>query len=326
MIHSAAVGVVIIGRNEGKRLQACIESVLPQTKTIVYVDSGSTDDSVSLALTLGCAVVELDLRQPFTAGRGRNAGYRYLLQQHPELAFIQFIDGDCVLDSHWLQTALAKMATDEKIAVVCGRRRERYPDATIYNLLCDMEWDTPIGEAAACGGDSLMRVAALQPSGGFDPAFAAGEEPELCYRLRQAGWTVWRIDAEMTLHDAAMTRFDQWWQRSVRSGSAYAQGAWTHGSGAEKYDVRDSLRIWIWAFALPLSLFATAKRTRGFSLLGLIAYPYLGWRVYRYRQQQGDNAYHAKLYAVFNVIGKFAQLIGQARFLKRRQSRLIEYK
>ncbi|MEM6987635.1 MAG: glycosyltransferase family A protein, partial [Pseudomonadota bacterium] len=111
--------MVIIGRNEGERLTACITSVLPQASIIVYVDSGSTDDSVSRALTLGCSVVELDMNQPFTAGRGRNAGYQHLLHTHPDLAYIQFIDGDCILDADWLSTATAKMASDKTIGVVC---------------------------------------------------------------------------------------------------------------------------------------------------------------------------------------------------------------
>ncbi|MGB1251520.1 MAG: glycosyltransferase [Candidatus Promineifilaceae bacterium] len=326
VVGSPAVGVVIIGRNEGKRLKDCIRSVLPQTSLIVYVDSGSTDDSVPLALTLGCSVVQLDMTRPFTAGRGRNAGYQHLLSQYPHIKYVQFIDGDCVLDKNWLKTALAHMTANQEVAVVCGRRRERFPDASVYNLLCDMEWDTPIGEAAACGGDSLMRVTALMPSGGFDPAFAAGEEPELCFRLRRAGWKIWRLDAEMTRHDASMTELGQWWQRSVRSGSAYAQGVWTHGRSDERYDLRDSLRIWLWAFFVPATLLGLAKRSRGVSLLGLAVYPFLAWRVYRYRIQCGDKPRNAAVYAAFNILGKFAQLVGQTKFFAKRQSQLIEYK
>ena len=35
-----------------------------------------------------------------------------------------------------------------------------YPEATIYNQLCDWEWQRPPGRAKSCGGDALMRVAA----------------------------------------------------------------------------------------------------------------------------------------------------------------------
>jgi hypothetical protein len=49
-------------------------------------------------------------------------------------------------------------------------------------------------------------------------------------RLRAAGWRVCRLDAEMAWHDAAMTRFGQWWRRTLRSGYAFAQGAALHGA------------------------------------------------------------------------------------------------
>jgi molybdopterin molybdotransferase len=34
-------------------------------------------------------------------------------------------------------------------------------------MLCDIEWDTPVGEARACGGIALMRVAAFERAQGF---------------------------------------------------------------------------------------------------------------------------------------------------------------
>lgn len=322
----APVGVVIIGRNEGDRLKSCISSVLPQADHVVYVDSGSTDNSVALAQSLGCSVIELDMQQAFTAGRARNAGFAHLLKQHPKLPYVQFIDGDCILDSSWVNNALAKMAENATIAIVCGRRRERFPDASIYNKLCDMEWDTPIGQAAACGGDFLVRVTAYQQVGGFDESFAAGEEPELCLRLREEGFSIWRIAAEMTLHDAAMTRFSQWWRRNMRSGSAYAQSAWTHGGNAEKYNLRESISIWIWAALIPLAAIVLLPFTFGTSLFLFGLYPLLGWRIYKWRRSVGDDSADARLYSLFCVLGKFPQVEGQARFLAKRESKLIEYK
>ncbi len=320
------VGVVIIGRNEGDRLLRCIDSVLSQSRRVVYVDSGSTDGSVDNARALGCDIVELDMSLSFTAGRARNKGFQHLTNQHPTLTHVQFIDGDCALDAQWLSNALAKFAQNGKIAIVCGRRRERYPDATIYNALCDMEWDTPIGEANACGGDFLIRVDAFKQVEGFDPAFAAGEEPEMCFRLRQLGWQIWRIDAEMTLHDAAMTQLSQWWRRNVRTGNAYANSAWTHGKSAERYNVRESVSIWLWAFVLPLIALLMLPFSAGLSLLLLAAYPLLGWRIYKWRRSVGDSSQFARLYSFYCVLGKFPQMEGQARFFATRESKLIEYK
>ncbi len=323
---TSPVGVVIIGRNEGARLRHCIESVLPQAEQIVYVDSGSTDDSVSLAKSLGCAVIELDLNRPFTAGRARNEGFTHLRQQNPALQFVQFIDGDCILNPTWVNNALAKMAENATIAIVCGRRRERFSTTSIYNKLCDLEWDTPIGQTDACGGDFLVRVDAFTQVGGFDERFAAGEEPELCLRLRNAGFTIWRIDAEMTLHDANMTHFSQWWRRNMRAGSAYAQSMWTHGKNAERYNLHESISIWLWAIVIPLFALLLAPLSFGASLLILGLYPLLGWRIYKWRRSIGDNSADARLYSFFCVLGKFPQFEGQARFLAKRESVLIEYK
>ncbi|MCA1993210.1 MAG: glycosyltransferase, partial [Coleofasciculus sp. S288] len=238
------VGLVIIGRNEGQQLRQCLLSVIGKVARIVYVDSGSTDGSVEMAQSLGVDVVKLDPSTPFTAARARNEGFAHLLQANAKIEFVQFVDGDCEVVEGWFERAQRELETQPNIAVVCGRRRERFPELSIYNQLCDIEWDTPVGEAKACGGDSMMRVEAFQQVGGFNPTLIAGEEPELCVRLRQKGWKILRLDAEMTLHDAQMTHFSQWWKRTLRAGHAYAEGAWLHGRSSERHWVKESRSIW----------------------------------------------------------------------------------
>ena len=87
----------------------------------------------------------------------------------------------------WLKGAFEHLEADPKLAVVCGRRRERYPNDSIYNRFCDIEWDTPVGSAKWCGGDAMMRVTALREVDGYNDALIAGEAPELCVRLRASG-------------------------------------------------------------------------------------------------------------------------------------------
>lgn len=227
MAEGATVDAVVIGRNEGARLVACLASLTGRVRRLVYVDSGSSDGSVQAARDAGAQVVALDMGAPFTAARARNAGLAVLADDPP--AFVQLVDGDCAVQPGWISAALAGFADHPAAVVICGRRRERFPEASLYNALADREWDTPIGPALACGGDALMRFDAVQAVGGYDPTLIAGEEPDLCLRLRAKGGEVWRIDAEMTLHDAAMTRFSQWWKRSVRAGHAFAEGATRHG-------------------------------------------------------------------------------------------------
>ena len=324
------VGLVAIGRNEGERLRQCLLSVIGKVAHVVYVDSGSTDGSIELARSLLVDVVELDLSTPFTAARARNAGFAHLLQKDTQLEFVQFVDGDCEVVEGWIERALAQLEAQPNVAVVCGRRRERFPKQSIYNQLCDMEWDTPIGEAKACGGDSMMRVKAFQQVGGFNPALIAGEEPELCVRLRQNEWKILRIDAEMTLHDAQMTRFSQWWKRALRAGHAYAEGARLHGRSSEGHWRRESWSIWFWGFYLPLLALGLIWPTHGFSLLLLVGYPVLAGRIFLKQRRQNICTEHAALYALSCVLGKFAQVGGTLGFLRTHllgtKSTLIEYK
>ena len=178
------IGIIVIGRNEGERLRRCLASVAGQGHAVVYVDSGSTDGSVDLAIGVGAAVVTLDRERPFTAARARNAGVERLRDLAPEADRVQFIDGDCELANGWLAKAVAALDAEPTLAVVYGRLRERHPEASVYNRLCDIEWNTPVGPADSSGGIAMMRVQDFESVGGFNPELIAGEEPDLCLRLR----------------------------------------------------------------------------------------------------------------------------------------------
>ncbi|MDO8883783.1 MAG: glycosyltransferase [Pseudotabrizicola sp.] len=312
------VDAVVIGRNEGDRLVACLSALRGRVRRVVYVDSGSTDASVAVAQGLGAKVIILDMDRPFTAARARNAGLLALAETPP--TFVQFVDGDCVLDPGWLPAAIEAFSLHPTAVVVCGRRRERFPEASAYNAMADREWNTPVGEAKACGGDALMRFAPVLAAGGYRDDLIAGEEPELCLRLRRAGGTVWRIDAEMTLHDAALVRFGQWWKRMVRSGHAFAEGAELHGAGPERHWVVENRRALKWGVAGPLIvIIAGLFHPAGWALA--LAYPA---QVLRLSRRGGWT------WALLTVAGRFAEATGALGFYLGqafgRRRKLIEYK
>ena len=302
----ARLGIVAIGRNEGERLARCLRSI-PAGVPVVYVDSASTDGSITLAQAAGAIVLPLDLALPFTAARARAEGVALLRARVPDLDLVMFVDGDCELEAGWLATAAAWLTDHPDMAAVCGRRRERFPEASLYNHVADWEWNTPVGEATSCGGDALMRLTAYAAVGGFDPTMIAGEEPELCSRLRTAGWRIMRLDVPMTIHDASMLRFAQWWRRAIRGGFGYAQ-AWRvtrrrGGSGLYGADLR---RMLVWAVGVPLGCVALGALVHPALVLlwpALIAVQLLRWRA---RVGVG----HAALAAV----GHFAVLAGALRY------------
>lgn len=297
-VQSASVGFVIIGRNEGARLEACIRSVLQQAEVAVYVDSGSVDGSSQLARRYGLPAIDLDPSIAFTAARARNAGAVWLAKHNPGLEYFHFIDGDCELISGWLPKALAAMRAEPSLASVCGRRRERAPGASPYNRLCDQEWDTAVGLADTCGGDALFRIEPFMQVNGFAEDLIAGEEPDLCHRIRLNRWKIRRIDAEMTTHDAAMVRFGQWWQRSRRSGYATAE-AFARRGAHDRRLARQVISNVVWALPVVWPL-----------------WPLLWLRVCRHG---------GPLQASFVTLGKLPHLQGQVDYWRNRR-KLIEYK
>lgn len=331
--NSLKIGAVAIGRNEGERLRRCLSSLIndPLMSKVIYVDSNSTDGSAAMARDLGAEVVELDLSQKFTAARARNAGWRRLLELHPDIDLIQLVDGDCEVSGGWLKAGAAEFEQRQDLAVVCGRRRERHPEYSIYNRLCDLEWDSPVGEANSCGGDALISKKALLLVDGYRVDLIAGEEPEMCYRMRQLGYHILRINHEMTLHDANISRPSQWFQRVKRAGHACAEHAALHGRESERMGVKKTLSNMFWGAFVPGTIGAVAFGAGPVvaTATGAFAYGYLFSKSYaheRKRRPQRD----AQLVAAGCVAGKIPEALGALKYMTTRalgrQTRLIEYK
>lgn len=332
----STVGVVVIGRNEGDRLKRCLHSLVGTVELIVYVDSGSTDDSVTFAQSLGVNVVDLDLSKPFTMARGRNEGFDRLLQLKPDVDYVQFIDGDCQVVAGWIDKARTTLDENDKLVAVAGLRHERYPEASLYNHLCDIEWNGPCGIVRSTGGDVMLRAQAFKKVGGFNITMIAGEEGEMMFRLREQGWQVCRLDESMTLHDAAMTRFGQWYKRTLRSGHAYAEGMSLHGKSPERYNVRPVISALAWGFGMPTVAIGCLLLAWfwPWALIGtaaVAALTILSWvRIMQRRWITSRNLTESILFSTFCLLAKLPQAMGVAWFFRNRlrgtHSGLIEYK
>ena len=333
--NGTRLAVVAIGRNEGARLAACLDSLSDQGLRLVYVDSGSMDGSVDLARQRGVEVVDLDMSVPFTAARGRNAGVAALMQCGPVPDFVQFVDGDCRVQPSWIASARAALETGPELGIVTGWCAETTPEASIYNAMCHHEWRRPAGEIEACGGNMMVRMTAFEVVGGFDGQVIAAEDDEFCIRIRRAGWKIRRLPLEMALHDAAMTRFGQWWRRAERAGHGFAQV----GTMYPDYFISHRRRVWIYGLAFPLillvGLFGLVQRP--LALLGglaalavLVLYTLSYLRSAHGLMREGLPLRMALRQAVYLVLSKFPSLIGMLRYHLRRMRgsamRLIEHK
>lgn len=328
---ASKVAIVAIGRNEGERLKLCLRAALREAKIVIYVDSGSTDGSAEFARSVGCQVVELNASQPFSAARARNAGFACVVEQAPDISFVQFVDGDCELEERWIEYAVNALEERADAGVVCGRVREICPEASVYNRLCDLEWRQPVGEVRTSGGRFMARAQAFQQVGGFRPDVIAAEDDEFSIRVRRQGWKILMVDASMASHDAAIAGFGQWWRRNRRMGHAYAQVAALHGAAEERYFVRDRRKILIWGLGLPLAALTAAPFTRGISLLlALCLYGLQLAHIARGCRERGWTSRDAWAYGFFTVISRFPALQGLVEYywrrMRRRAMTIIEYK
>ncbi len=243
---SKLVSIVVIGRNEGIRLQRCLLSIAQIdckdfTTELIYVDSGSVDNSLEIAGRVGAKVIALTDPHP-TAALGRNAGWHLAGG-----SYVLFLDGDTVLDPYFLVQSLPELKGNT--AVIWGHRRELYPHASAYQKVLDLDWMYPAGKSDFCGGDALFRRDVLERTNGFDSSLAGGEEPELCRRLLKLGYVIHHVDRAMTGHDLGITCFAQYWQRAKRTGYAYAEVSERFAATSDPFWRRESrgnrMRAWV---------------------------------------------------------------------------------
>ena len=327
-----SLGFVVIGRNEGARLESGLRLILKACPgcPVVYVDSGSTDDSVPRACSLGVIVVELDMTVPFTAARARNAGFERLLKASPNTRYVQFLDGDCYLSPDWPAVAVNWLNEHPDVAIVSGRRREARLDASIFNALIDIEWNTQIGEVKAVLGDMCVRSSVFLEVNGFRQEIIAAEDDEFCIRVRAAGFQVYRLDADMSEHDANITRLGQWYRRSVRGGYGYANINHLHGAGPDRYFKRELYSVLIWGGLFPL-LF-TITLLYGSFVAGLLFALYIAQmlRVALKQFRRGTTLLVALTYGAIIYTGKVPEVLGVLKYWKNhilvRDHTLIEYR
>ena len=326
------LAVVVIGRNEGERLTRCLRSIVEMKHPfaaieVIYVDSASSDDSVNRARNSGARVILLP-PGPTTAARGRNAGWR-----STDAELVLFLDGDTVLDQNFVTKAMAAL-TEPQVAVVWGHRRELAPRASLYNRVLDLDWIYPPGLAEFCGGDVLVRRKVLLDVGGFDERLIAGEEPELCRRIRARGHGILHIDFPMTGHDLQITHWSQYWKRATRAGHAYAEVSERFRNSKDPFWASDRKRnlmrgsFWLISLAVVLagSVFFGVLPVALWLVLLLLVSVRSAWKARWKRATPGV----LLLYGFHSHVQQVPIFVGQLQYeLSKRQNRkpkLIEYK
>jgi len=332
------LSVVVIGRNEGARLERCLNSVRAMRRgtwgveqfevELIYVDSGSNDDSVSKAKRLGARTIALTPLRP-TAALGRNAGWRAATGE-----MVLFLDGDTVVDKNFAAEAMRELG-DANVVCVWGHRREMFPHATIFNRVLDLDWMYKPGPAAFCGGDAIFRRSALEEAGGFDESLIAGEEPEMCRRMIAAGKRIMHVDLAMTQHDLAMRSFGQYWARALRAGHAYAEVSARFEQGPHTFWSAESRSNRLHVLSLSLVIIAGVATSAWIRsslpllvVMGLLFAMVLrtAWKA----RWKSANIITLLLYGIHSHVQQLPIWVGQMRYARNnrrgRRMGIVEYK
>lgn len=193
------VTIVVIGLNEADNLAKTFRAIQqvkypPNLIEVIYVDSGSTDDSLSIARDY-CDKCFVENVHP-SAGRNRNRG---LTEAKHDI--VHFIDGDMAVDSNYLIKAVS-ILKDKDVQAVVGQLEEQ--SKGIWNRLAtlvsnDLKRDEGYTDFTSTGA-TYVRTALLSIDG-YDERILRGQEIELGVRFKQAGYKIWSTLQVMGQHN-----------------------------------------------------------------------------------------------------------------------------
>ena len=196
------ISVIVIGKNEGGRLSACLQSVRDAlavlSHEIIYVDSRSADDSLRRAKALGARCFLLDEPRT-TAGLGRFVGAKEAIGE-----YLLFLDGDMELCPGFCEKALMEMSSSG-CAGVTGIREDLYwQDGEIAGRNLNYFGCMQARECPEFGGALMITAEALALCGSWSTDTIACEEAELHARLLGAGLRITELPVPMIRHHDAV--------------------------------------------------------------------------------------------------------------------------
>jgi mycofactocin system glycosyltransferase len=203
------VSIVIPVKDRAEELSRCLESVARidypgELIQLIVVDDGSRDHSADVAREFGACVIPSG-----GTGRGpaaaRNVGARAATGE-----ILAFIDSDCSASAGWLAELIPAFA-DPAMAAVGGQVDGMCTESAVDRYEAVMS-SLSLGNRERIGNrgndtfylpscNLLVRRTAFLGAGGFNDMMHVGEDVDLTWRLRDAGWTIAYLPAGNILHE-----------------------------------------------------------------------------------------------------------------------------
>lgn len=189
------ISFIIIGKNEGWRLQKCLQSISYVVEQdaianyeIIYVDSQSTDNSIELAKQYGAKTFLIT--GECNAAIARNIGAQEAIG-----GILFFIDGDMELFPGFLPKVLNEN----------GKLKYPFMSGIFNDIVHDLDWNylhtsrrhkLQEGDAdsveTTTGGLFLIEHSLWDKVGGMDTRFKRSQDYDLGLRLSQMGYSLHR--------------------------------------------------------------------------------------------------------------------------------------
>jgi glycosyltransferase involved in cell wall biosynthesis len=211
------LAVVLISKDQEWNIVRLIKSALRWTasfpsREIVLVDSASVDNTVDIASNYPINIIRLQSDQRLTAAAGRYVGY-----QKTSGDLILFLDGDMELCEGWVDRAIAVIQSGPDVAAVTGQVIN-LPPSTGSRAAPRSEpsyYGNSVTEVSYGGGATMYRRSVLKQVGTFNPYIYSEEEPELCLRIRYAGYRILSLEHPIAYHysdppDRVSTLVERW--------------------------------------------------------------------------------------------------------------------
>jgi glycosyltransferase involved in cell wall biosynthesis len=202
MYPKITVGVCV--KNSVATLRDAIESIIAQDyphelMEVIFVDDGSEDETLSL---INSYIPKMDMKVKIFHHEWKGLGYsRNVVVNNAEGKYIIWVDGDMILPSDHVRKHVDFMEKNPGVGIAKARHAMLNSKNIIEVLehlpfiLYDLKNGSLDSKLPGTGG-AIFRVDAIRQVGGFDNKLrGTGEDQDIAFRIKNAGWLIKRSAA-----------------------------------------------------------------------------------------------------------------------------------